>query len=88
MHPDRDDVRLSERERRAIADLEAAFAEEAIRLTRGQDRPRPKVREWIGPAALVSGGTMLLALATLGSLWLIVLGSMLMVGGVALLATR
>jgi hypothetical protein len=31
---------------------------------------------------------MLMALATLGSLWLVVLGSMLLVGGIALLATR
>ena len=88
MPPDRDEVRLSERERRAIAELEDAFAQEEARLGRGVDDPHSGVRQWIGPAALVSSGTMLMALATLGSLWLIVLGSMLMVGGIALLATR
>ena len=88
MPSDRDDVRLSERERRAIAELEAAFAQEEARLGRGVDGSRPKVPPWIGPAALVSSGMMLMALATLGSLWLVVLGSMLLVGGIALLATR
>lgn len=88
MHPDPDDVRLSERERRVIAELEAAFVQEEARRGRGGPERRPKARQWIGPAALVSGGTMLMALATLGSLWLIVVGAMLMVGGIALLATR
>ena len=88
MPSDRDDVRLSEQERRVIAELEAVFAQEKARLGHRVDGPRPKVAPWIGPAALVSSGMMLMALATLGSLWLVVLGSMLLVGGIALLATR
>ena len=88
MPPDRDDIRLSDQERRAIAELEAVFAQEEARLRRGRDGPRPKVDQWIGTAALVSLGTMLMALATLGNLWLVIFGAMLLVGGIALLATR
>ena len=88
MYPDRDDIRLSERERQAIAELEAAFSQEAARLKReqGASRPRPKARHWIGPAAVVGTGTMLMALAMVSSLWLIVCGALLLVGGIALLA--
>ena len=88
MHREGDDIRLSEWERKVIADLEAAFGRDETRLSPEPDAARPKVREWIGPAALVALGTMLMALATLGSLWLVVFGASLLVGGIAILATR
>ena len=88
MHREGDDIRLSECERTVIADLEAAFSRDQTHPSPEPHGPRPKVREWIGPAALVALGTMLMALSTLGSLWLVVFGASLLVGGIALLATR
>ena len=87
MYPDRDDIRLSERERQAIAELEAAFRREGTSLTGDPGGSRPRARHWLGPAVLVSTGTMLMALATVSGLWLVVIGALLMVGGIVRLAT-
>lgn len=88
MRGERDDLVLSEQERKALADLEAMVAASDPnfhqRLGGGRPRPPARGRLWPGVVLLVLGALTMLATFVI-SVWVAMVGVVMMAAGLGLL---